>query len=157
VRREEIERFRIQIEAVDLIGEQQIDTILSCVADAGERNPGPFQPPAISDTGPGEQETQVVDSWHRESLDYEEDPTGFFVIQIDSEKRQILVEHYSPGFKLLRQLHGDTALRIYSTIIRNGWVSVLGHAAYLGRELYKAELALERGWSYEQNKDLEEE
>jgi dihydropteroate synthase len=33
---------------------------------------------------------------------------------------------------------------------------VLGHAAYLGRELAKAELALQRAWTYEQNEDLKE-
>ena len=31
----------------------------------------------------------------------------------------------------------------------------MGQAAYLGRELCKAELALQHGWTYEQNKELQ--
>jgi tetrahydromethanopterin S-methyltransferase subunit A len=69
---------------------------------------------------------------------------------------EIIVEHYDASFHLLRVLRGKKALEIYSTIVRNGWVTVLGHAAYLGRELAKAELALQRGWTYEQNEALKE-
>ena len=39
-------------------------------------------------------------------------------------------------------------------MIRENWVTNKAHAAYLGRELGKAELALELGWIYEQNKEL---
>ncbi len=154
VSREEIERFRHQIEEVDLIGEHEIGTILACVEDLGRRNPGPFEGPAVADGRADELEIETVKCWHRESLDYQADPAGFFVIQVDSEAQEIVVEHYSTELKTLRKLRGDTALRVYSTIIRNGWVSVMGHAAYLGRELAKAELALRYGWTYEQNKDL---
>jgi len=63
---------------------------------------------------------------------------------------------YFGAFELLRVLHGKKALEIYSTIVRNGWVTVLGHASYFGRELAKAELALQLGWAYEQNQDLKE-
>lgn len=45
-------------------------------------------------------------------------------------------------------------LHIYSCIIDNGWLSELGHVAYLGRELARAELALERGFRYVQDKAL---
>ena len=69
---------------------------------------------------------------------------------------QPLVEHHSTELVLLRRLRGQAALPIISTIIRNGWVTVLGHGAYLGRELGKAEMALRRGWAYEQNKELNE-
>ena len=35
-------------------------------------------------------------------------------------------------------------------IIANGWVTQLSHAAYLGRELARAELALKQGLKYVQ-------
>ena len=155
VSREEIEWFRQQIEVVDLIGEQEVDAILASVEDLWRRNPGPLVGPALADRWAAEREVETIDCGHRESIDYQADPAGFFVIQIDSEAKQIVVEHYSTDFKLLRRLQGDTALRVYSTVIRNRWVTVMGQAAYLGRELCKAELALQHGWTYEQNKELQ--
>ena len=37
------------------------------------------------------------------------------------------------------------------TIIAKQWVSELSHAAYLGKELAKAELALQHGFKYVQD------
>lgn len=152
LRPEQIARFRQQVEIVDLIGEQRIETIADTVAELNGRNPAPFH----GEPAARRNDVEQVRCWHRESLDYHSDPAGFFVIQVDGAAGEILVEHYNVSFELLRVLHGKKALEIYSTIVRNGWVTVLGHAAYLGRELAKAELALQRGWVYEQNQDVSE-
>jgi tetrahydromethanopterin S-methyltransferase subunit A len=153
LRGEEISHFRGQIEIVDMIGEQQVETIMAKVAELNHRSLAAFQGgPTASPPADAEQ----VSCWHRESLDYHSDPAGFFVIQVESTAGEIIVEHYNASFELLRVLHGKKALEIYSTIIRNGWVTLLGHAAYLGRELDKAEIALRRGWAYEQNQDARE-
>jgi dihydropteroate synthase len=40
---------------------------------------------------------------------------------------------------------------VLNTIITHGEVSLLDHAGYLGRELYKAELAIRYGRSFEQD------
>jgi len=149
---EQISRFRVQVEIVDLIGEQRVETIMEKVAELNRRNFAAFQ----GELTAHRRDVEEVSCWHRESLDYHSDAAGFFVIQVDGTAGEILVEHYDASFKLLRVLHGKTALEIYSTIVRNGWVTVLGHAAYLGRELAKAELALRRGWTYEQNQDVNE-
>lgn len=154
VTREEINQFRLQVEIVDLIGEKDIDTILTNVFAVHEKNPGVFTAPPIPTSTHGSKTVENITCWYRESLDYKEDPTGFFVIQIDAQTRKILVEHYSREFELLRILHGKNALEIYSTIVRNGWINLIQHAAYLGRELGKAELAIKQGWLYEQNKEL---
>ena len=153
---EEIERFRQQIEVIDLIRKKDVDTILRRVGEAVKQNPGPFEGAAVEGAWTAVEDVESVECWHKESLDYKADPAGFFVIQVDSEAGRIVLEHYSTDMVLLRRLHGDKALRVYSTIIRNEWVTVIGHAAYLGRELCKAELALQRGWIYEQNKELVE-
>jgi tetrahydromethanopterin S-methyltransferase subunit A len=150
--REQISRFREQVELVDLIGEQRIETIMATVAELNSRNLAAFQGNSMARSGDVEQ----VCCWHRESIDYHSDPAGFFVIQLNRTAGEIILEHYDASFELLRVLHGKKALEIYSTIVRNGWVTVLGHAAYLGRELAKAELALQRGWIYEQNQDVKE-
>ena len=63
----------------------------------------------------------------------------------------ILVEHYSYKEKFLRVIEGGDARSIYLTIVRNGWVSKLDHAAYIGKELAKAELSIEHGFKYLQD------
>ena len=96
------------------------------------------------------------------------DPEGFFVINLDRENGDIIVEHYtnvskdegkgsgkgservSTG-KLNKVIVGADAHSIVQTIAREGLVSRLDHSAYLGMELYKAEQALKDGSKYEQS------
>ena len=66
------------------------------------------------------------------------DKAGYFVIHVSGGA--ILVEHYSNKDELLRVVEGADARSIYLTLIRNGWVTRLDHAAYLGKELTRAEL-----------------
>ncbi len=147
LRRQQIGRFQEQVEIVDLIGEQRVDTIMAKVAELNRRDRSPFE----RESTPELDKVEHVSCWHRESLDYQADSAGFFVIQIDRTTGEIVVEHYDASFQLLRVLHSKKAIDIYSTMIRNGWVTRLGHAAYLGRELAMAEFALAHGWNYEQN------
>lgn len=90
------------------------------------------------------------------------DEKGFFVIVI---KDEIIVEHYlnvqkegeleiETG-KLNKMITGKSAKAICDTIVREGLVSRLGHAAYLGRELQKAEIAMKNDLDYEQCESLE--
>ena len=153
---EEIERFQQQVEIIDLIGEERMEAVMEIVEAANGRNPGAFKGPPIPDASASQKAVEHITCWSRESLDYKSDPAGFFVIQVDPQSRTLLAEHYSTDFELLRVLHGKTALEVYSTIIRNDWITSREHAAYLGRELGKAELALQQGLVYEQNKELME-
>jgi len=106
LRSEQIARFREQVEIVDMIGEQSVETIMAKVAELNGRNLSAFRGKS---TRPLEQVEQVS-CWHRESLDYHADPTGFFVIQLDRVAREIVVEHYDSSYQLLRVLHGKKAL-----------------------------------------------
>jgi tetrahydromethanopterin S-methyltransferase subunit A len=151
--RNEIDRFRNQIEIINLIGCDALEEVSKAIVNANERKAPVFEGVPLP-APQGNTTVERVQCWHRESIDYKEDPAGFFVIQVQPTLRKIVVEHYSTQFALQRVLHGRNALEVYSTIIRNGWVTNLGHAAYLGRELSKAELALKRGLIYEQNKEL---
>ena len=49
---------------------------------------------------------------------------------------------------------GNTALEIVNTLIRNKYISSHQHAADMGIELCKAELALKYNLNYVQDKDL---
>ncbi len=79
------------------------------------------------------------------------DKAGYFVILPHADKKIISVEHYAYDNTLLRNIEGTHARALYAIIIANGWVSELSHAAYLGKELAKAELSLERGLPYVQD------
>jgi tetrahydromethanopterin S-methyltransferase subunit A len=61
------------------------------------------------------------------------------------------VEHYAYDNTLLRVIEGTNAHALYRMIIANGWVSELNHAAYLGKELTRAEFALTQGYRYVQD------
>jgi tetrahydromethanopterin S-methyltransferase subunit A len=79
------------------------------------------------------------------------DKAGYFVILPSRKNNTMLVEHYSYENKLLRNIEGKTARDIYFTIISNKWVSELSHAAYLGKELARAELSLKKGFNFVQD------
>ncbi len=79
------------------------------------------------------------------------DPSGYFVIIPSKKNGNILVEHYSYNNKLLRKIEGANSRDIYFTIVNNNWVTELSHAAYLGKELARAEMSLKKGFKYVQD------
>ncbi len=79
------------------------------------------------------------------------DKAGYFVIVPLPDKQLIIAEHYAYDDTLLRTIEGKNARAVYMTIVSNGWVSELSHAAYLGKELAKAELSLQHGFKYVQD------
>jgi len=79
------------------------------------------------------------------------DPKGYFVVFPDRERQSILVEHYTNDGVLTHIFTGERSDRIYATVIAHELISRLDHAAYLGRELARAEQALETGEPYVQD------
>ncbi len=61
------------------------------------------------------------------------------------------MEHYAYDDTLLHTVAGETARALYSLIIQADWITALGHAAYLGKELARAERALQTGEVYVQD------
>ena len=71
------------------------------------------------------------------------DPTGYFVIMVMKGKENpLLIEHYSNDGTLRNMIEGIDSASICATLIEKNLISQLDHAAYLGRELAKAELSL---------------
>ncbi len=79
------------------------------------------------------------------------DKAGYFVIVPSKKNGSLLVEHYSYDNRLLRKIAGKSSRDIYLTIVDNKWVSDLGHAAYLGKELARAELSIKKGFKFVQD------
>ncbi len=82
----------------------------------------------------------------QESGKFIRDPKGDFIIYISGGK--IVCKHE----KLT--VVGERAKEIIDTVLRNDLVSRLDHAAYLGRELMKAEISLILDKNYVQDRDL---
>ena len=94
--------------------------------------------------------------------DWVMDPKGYFLIAIDKEKKLLRVGYCKfrkLGNKSVNDMvsivSGKTAIEIVNTLIRNKYISSLQHAADMGIELCKAELALRYKLDYIQDKDLE--
>ena len=146
---QEVEIFRKQIQIVDRIGMSDPCEIASVVADIAESHSkeiccGSSIPKATSISS-----VEVILSANPEAI--EMDRAGYFVIIPDRSAKMILVEHYAYDDRLQRVIQGPDARSIYWTIIKNGWISQLSHAAYLGKELAKAEQAIRLDLPYVQD------
>jgi dihydropteroate synthase-like protein len=81
------------------------------------------------------------------------DPQGVFRITVDRELETIMAFHFATAEtdKPTIIIKGKTAEAVYAQIMEMGLVTRLDHAAYLGRELAKAEIALRVGKDYVQD------
>ncbi len=85
------------------------------------------------------------------------DPRGNFVIKLDRDSKEIIVDYYTSDmrkaetFRFKLNEKGNTYISIYKKIVSLGLVSQISHAADLGAELAKAELALRYGLKYSQD------
>ncbi len=79
------------------------------------------------------------------------DPAGYFVVYPMAEREVIQVEHYAYDNRLLHTLESASPRALYLKVIEEGWVTEMSHAAYLGKELIKAEYALRYGIAYLQD------
>ena len=103
-----------------------------------------------------EGEMPVLEAKYDRIKDWKMDPRGYFLIKIDPETGEIGAGFCTfPDNKLRAEIRGKTALEIVNTIIREDMISSLQHAADMGIELYKAEIALKRGIKYIQDDPLE--
>ena len=79
------------------------------------------------------------------------DSSGYFVIYIDRNREIISMEHFSVDGVLDIIIEGKRGSEIYSSAIEKGLLSRLDHAAYLGKELERAERSLKMGVEYIQD------
>jgi tetrahydromethanopterin S-methyltransferase subunit A len=151
VTRGEVEAFRKQVLVVDLIGCEDITVIVEKIRELSQSLNTSYSYLRHFRTNPVETSTvPVVRAKEPEKV--EMDKAGYFVIIPHPKKKVIIVEHYSYDNRLLRIIEGEDARSIYHTIIENGWVTQLSHAAYLGKELAKAELSLKLRLKYTQDR-----
>jgi dihydropteroate synthase-like protein len=84
------------------------------------------------------------------------DPQGVFRIMVDRNAETIVALHFATpeADKPSNIVKGKTAEAVYAKIVEMGLATRLDHAAYLGSELAKAEVALKTGKEYIQDRTL---
>jgi len=143
VSREAVEHFRRTVEVVDLIGETRVTQILDATQSCASRNSGPAELFA------GARSVNTVAGYLPQRMI--SDPAGYFVIFPDYGRGLLLLEHYGNDCVLDVVIEGRGAAELYIPAIERGLVSRLDHAAYLGKELARAEQALLKAGAYVQD------
>lgn len=144
VAREDIDAFRARVTVIDAIGVSGIDRLSEIVAECVDRDPGPGMSYAAASR------IEPIDTTPPSRL--VRDPAGFFVVYPDRRRERIAVEHYTNAGVLDLVLTGATPASLYAEIIARALLTRLDHAAYLGRELARAESALRTGEPYVQDR-----
>lgn len=151
VSRAEVDAFRKQVRVVDLIGCEDVDTITSKIKELAEEPTSTCGCSTCSGAASIMEEVAIPVIQANEPTAIKLDSAGYFVILTQPDKQMIRVEHYGYDNRLLRIIEGKNARSIYWTIIENSWVTLLSHAAYLGKELTRAELSLSAGGAFIQD------
>lgn len=140
---EEVQAFTRQVELVAMIGEENPDTVAERIRACAERNPGaypyPFQAVPIERIRVSEPKSLTLDR------------AGYFVVYPDARTKLLVAEHYTNQGVLHCVLEGSSAGALYSEAIERQLVTRLDHAAYLGRELARAERSLQDGTPFVQD------
>jgi len=138
-----IDHFRRTIEVIDRIGTSDATAVLAEARRAADADPGPAEP---FDAG---HLTAVRRGRLPERM--APDPAGYFVVYADARRWLLVLEHYRVDGVLDSIIEGGSAAEVYTPAVESGHVSRLDHAAYLGRELARAEAALASGAKYVQD------
>ncbi len=96
----------------------------------------------------------VIRAHYESRKEWKMDPKGFFTIKPYPEDNMIRVRYYGEDHALKLVCEGTHAEEIYNTIVREGLLSTFQHAAYLGTELMKAEIAMKKNLNYVQDDPL---
>jgi len=150
VRREQVEAFRRRLQVVDLIGTTDLEAITGSITEAAANDPGPAE--TITTDASAVPVLHAVEPQRLVS-----DLAGYVVITPDRRRHLLVLEHYANNGVLTRVIEGATPTALYCTVIAEGLISRLDHAAYLGRELARAQHALATGEDYVQDRAPGEE
>lgn len=147
----DVANFRQQVEIIDFVGCVDTDAVVAAVRQCAGRPVAPLV---------GESSAHRTSSYEtvtaRPPKRLELDPSGFFVVLLNRPGGLIVCEHYENDGTHTHTIEGKEAALVAATAVELGLVSRLEHAAYLGREVAKAESALRTGADYVQDAALGE-
>ena len=141
----EVLHLQQQIEVVDLIGRKEMPELTEQLHLLRHQPVQPYESGLRVDL--------VEIQKARPARHLKLDPRGYFVIMVMKDREYpLLVEHYSNDGILKNMIEGKDSASICSKLIEKKLVSQLDHAAYLGRELAKAELSISMDSRYTQDR-----
>ena len=82
------------------------------------------------------------------------DPKGYFLIRVNRKKRLLELGYCRKDNVIEVMILGKTPQEVYFNACEKGLLSRLDHAAYLGKELEKAYLAMKYNLDYVQDEEL---
>lgn len=146
---DEIEMFRKQVNVIDEIGTKEVERVKQVVQACEDNFNGQslFVPLKV-------QTPKTITAQRLKNEEWVHDPEGFFLVLLDEENGLIKCEHYTQDGTLNEVIEGKLASNIANTAIKRGLLSRLDHAAYLGKELAKAETAISYNLPYTQDLPL---
>ncbi len=106
-----------------------------------------FKKPTIS------KDVKVIEGSYHRIKDWVQDPKGYMLIRIKDNMLQIGFCKKDNVVETIIQ--GKTPQEVYFEASERGLISRLDHAAYLGKELEKAYLAIKHGLDYVQDEELD--
>lgn len=149
---EQVDEFRAAVNVIDCIGTGDLAVIAERVAHFGDAPRTGLVTRRRMDVPANEFVVLPAGGSRGKPIEY--DPAGFLVITTDVSAGQIRIRHYrsdnTPAHEI-RSRHGEAILL---ALVRNGVITQLDHAGYLGAELAKAETALRLGLRYVQDRPL---
>lgn len=93
---------------------------------------------------------EIVEGYYNPLKEWHPDPKGYFLIRINHKDKRIEAAYVKNNHAIKKIFFGKTAQDIYIPIIKMKLISRMEHAAYLGKELAKAEICLKKNLKYKQ-------
>lgn len=142
---EHVAAFRRQVQVIAQIGNTDVAALQALIVTTALDDPGPFADAPVD-------VMQIPIEAAKEPGKLVLDPAGYFVVYPDRPNQRLVLEHYSNKGVLDRMFSAISAAALYTNVIEAELISRLDHAAYLGRELARAEHALQSGDNYVQDR-----
>ena len=101
------------------------------------------------------EQAKIVRGSYHHIKDWVMDPKGYFLIRVNKDEKCLELGYCKKDNIIELVIYGDTPQEIYFVDSQMGIMSRLDHAAYLGKELEKAYLAMQYNINYIQDSDLE--
>jgi len=148
---------------VEIIEAECDDTTIKSLTEAGESCP--VNAIRVTDMEKNEdlvavevkeESVKEVKAEYDDNKEFVLDDKGYFLIRISEDKKELEVGFCNEKNKLVLKVTGKKPIDIYQTILNKENLNIRkDHAAYLGRELQKAYVALTYNFDYVQDDELD--
>jgi len=102
-----------------------------------------------------EEGVKEVNAQYDDAKEFVIDKKGYFLIRLGKDRKNIEVAFCNEKNKVVLKVTGKKPIDIYQTILNKENLNIrMDHAAYLGRELQKAYIALKNNLEYVQDDEL---